>query len=264
MTRDLFGPHKVSASDIYELEEAGALAWPSLETQDCDDWILRFAGCYTNRANSAFTLHCRAAVSTRERLRMCRDYYRERSCRALVQVSPVSRPIDLLEQLLAVGASATNPIDVLIREVEGKAPVHTEYDISLTDEPTKEWLTAWRTAENMSEHSFEVGQRILSLVSEQSTYALATSSGRLLGVGRVVLHKEWAGYYNVAVASAFRRRGIAGSVMQALASWAIRSGARREYLQVDSDNIPAKSLYDDLAFRAGYRFRFWQIPTDAS
>ncbi|MBO42316.1 MAG: hypothetical protein CMM28_01185 [Rhodospirillaceae bacterium] len=54
---------------------------------------------------------------------------------------------------------------------------------------------------------------------------------------------EEAELLSMGVIPEFRRRGVASSIMRALASQALHRGARAIFLEVGVDNFPAKHLY---------------------
>lgn len=64
---------------------------------------------------------------------------------------------------------------------------------------------------------------------------------------------------NVAVASGFRRRGIARRLMEAALEQVAAQG-RFGILQVDADNDAARGLYESLGFRAQRTFVRWRRP----
>jgi N-acetylglutamate synthase len=68
---------------------------------------------------------------------------------------------------------------------------------------------------------------------------------------------SWAGVFALATAPAARRRGVARAVFGALARWTQDGGADRLYLQVEDDNLPARSLYESVGFvrSHGYHYR---------
>jgi GNAT superfamily N-acetyltransferase len=53
-----------------------------------------------------------------------------------------------------------------------------------------------------------------------------------------------------------RRRGLGGEVMEALAAWAARVGARRLALQVETENEAALALYRRQGFAERYHYHY--------
>jgi len=47
-------------------------------------------------------------------------------------------------------------------------------------------------------------------------------------------------------------------VLNSLAEWGIAQGAKKIYLQVESDNEPAKRLYSRVGFESLYSYQYWK------
>lgn len=77
------------------------------------------------------------------------------------------------------------------------------------------------------------------------------------GVGFAVLERGCAGVFGMGTAVAWRRRGVGGALLGALAIEARDRGATRLYLQVETDNDAAQGLYRGLGFTCshGYHYR---------
>jgi ribosomal protein S18 acetylase RimI-like enzyme len=71
-----------------------------------------------------------------------------------------------------------------------------------------------------------------------------------------VVDGRWAGFAAVEVAPEHRRRGLATTVMAALADRALQEGASAAYLQVEPDNAPALSLYAGLGFTTHHAYHY--------
>jgi ribosomal-protein-alanine N-acetyltransferase len=68
---------------------------------------------------------------------------------------------------------------------------------------------------------------------------------------------------NVAVAPRFRRRGIAGALLEAALERGQARGARCAYLEVRASNVGAQALYRRYGFKpAGVRRRYYDHPTE--
>jgi ribosomal protein S18 acetylase RimI-like enzyme len=72
--------------------------------------------------------------------------------------------------------------------------------------------------------------------------------------GLAILEDGYAGLFDVATRESARRRGHAATVVKALLRWGWHQGARRAYLQVNEDNVPAVALYEAFGFAVAYRY----------
>ena len=82
--------------------------------------------------------------------------------------------------------------------------------------------------------------------------AVAEEEGQLADYGFAVLAGEDADIANVAVAPAFRRRGIARQILESLEKRAASAGVGRIFLEVRVSNAPAMALY----LKCGYVGRY--------
>lgn len=68
---------------------------------------------------------------------------------------------------------------------------------------------------------------------------------------------------NVAVSPAYRRRGIARELIQALLRELARQGSHRLMLEVRASNAPARALYESLGFaQVGRRPNYYRNPKE--
>lgn len=74
------------------------------------------------------------------------------------------------------------------------------------------------------------------------------------------LEGEIAGLYEVVTRASDRGRGFAPLLCEGLLRQASLQGARVAYLQVETDNRPARRLYDRLGFRDAYAYHYRTAP----
>jgi ribosomal-protein-alanine N-acetyltransferase len=91
------------------------------------------------------------------------------------------------------------------------------------------------------------------------------SEGRLTGffLGRRLA--EEAEVLNLAVRQESRRKGIGGSLLQAVVQELCKLGVGRVYLEVRESNVEAKSFYKNHGFRVtGRRPKYYREPDEAA
>lgn len=97
-----------------------------------------------------------------------------------------------------------------------------------------------------SEQSFRT-----ELVKNDLAYYLVARVGeRVAGYGGIWVIINEAHLTTLAVERAFRRRGVATAMLQALIDKAVGKGARRITLEVRPSNLAARSLYKKFGFTA--------------
>lgn len=230
----------VRTSQIRATEHAAALAWPGLEQQWLNGWLLRAADGHTHRANSAVPLGMQA---DRRALPAIVDWYARRDQTPWLAVA---------DRLLPLPDDIGVHIDtvVMIRDITTvTAPSPPDADVTLASRPDERWLRLYRR---------EVPVDVLTAVIDGEVVFGTLDE---TGVGRAAVTTvpdgtRWAGLSAVRIAEERRRRGHARTVCTALLGWAAERGATRCYAQVLADNAGALALYDQLGFAAQHRARY--------
>jgi ribosomal protein S18 acetylase RimI-like enzyme len=238
------------------LEELAARAWPALETERGDGWLLRRTpSVRRRRLNSALPLGSdRATIGEVER------FYRDRAMTPRVQVAPAEELGALDAELAARGWHADGPTDILFAACDDVLGLSVaDVAVSLRPAVDPEWLDAWIAAEGRPD-ARETYVGVLQRIPSPAGFAVARVEGRAAGVGLAVCERGWSGVFCMAVDPVSRRRGVARAVLRALAEWSRAQGARRLYLQVECDNAPAQALYASMGFARSHGYHFRAAP----
>nr|WP_246457840.1 GNAT family N-acetyltransferase [Saccharopolyspora gloriosae] len=157
---------------------------------------------------------------------------------------------ELDEHLAARGFRRDGSVRVLTSgRVLDTAEHAPEVRVRLDAEPTPDWLAASVAAGGRAEPA-------LAAIGGPVRFATAEVDGVAAGVGLFVVRGSWCAVYCMATAAAFRRRGIARSVLRAGARWARDSGAAELFLQVAADNEPAVRLYAGCGFESSHEYHY--------
>ena len=98
---------------------------------------------------------------------------------------------------------------------------------------------------------------------EQNRFFAATADGVLVGFGGYSIAADQADVIDVAVAPAYRRQGIARTLMQTVLADAQAQGAESIFLEVRASNTPASALYTALGFTVcGVRMNYYKNPRE--
>lgn len=244
----------VRASEIRALEHAAALAWPGVEQHWLGGWLLRAGHGITSRANSAIPLDMSAQIAD---LSAVRDWYRDRDLPAWLALperllpirTPGIKPARVMVRPLALPATPPPAIPPPATPPNVTPAQPSPSSVTLAQQPDTQWR---RTYER------DVPLDVLTAVVDgQLTFA--TLPDRAVGRGAVTSAPDgtaWLGISSVRVAPAYRRRGHARAVCEALLSWGAEAGARQAYVQVEVDNPAAIALYTSLGFRLHHQTRY--------
>jgi ribosomal protein S18 acetylase RimI-like enzyme len=238
-------PGPARTVSVAELQRVMASGWRALEVEPLGDWLLRAAGGFTRRANSALVVGdpgrpLDAAVAA------VQEWYDARGLPARVQV-PAAEGAGLAPVLAARGWTVATTTHVLtaeaahvLRAVPDRAPLSVRIDA----QPDDAWLDSYRS----DAHPLPPVARDVLTNHPVVGFASVREGGRCLAVARVAVDGVWAGLFGVEVDPAYRRRGLGQAVTAAALRWAVDAGARRTYLQVVAANEPAVALWQRLGY----------------
>ncbi|MET7734619.1 GNAT family N-acetyltransferase [Streptomyces sp. NPDC005402] len=255
------------AASYGELARIAARGWQPVESERLGEWELRAASGFTRRANSVLPLGD-PGLPLDEALTAVRRWYGDRGLPAYIQT--------------ATGAAGTQ--EVLCAELETRgwtrevtaelwtgalAPVadrSPDEAVALSRQADADWLARYQR-KGVS----EVALRVLGGGSPRSSgaesgggpsvwFATVPGEDAPAAIGRCVVDGRWAGFAAVEVDSALRRRGLASTVMAALAQRALDEGASAAWLQVESDNAGARALYERMGFAAHHAYHHYREP----
>ena len=227
----------VRTGDIRNLEYAAARAWPGVEQQWIDGWLLRYGHGSTRRANSAVPLEVHGDLSA---LPAIIDWYAARSVPPLL-VAP--------DRLFRVPPGV--PVDgenvVMTTELTTTAPAAST--VTMAPSPDERWLQLY-------ERDVPLGVLTAVVDGEVMFASRGDASVARVAVTSAPDGTVWAGLAAVHVAAAERRKGHARALCEEMLVWAAGHGATRGYAQVLADNAPAIDLYESMGFTTQHRVRY--------
>jgi len=244
---------------IEDLEHAAAAGWRACEEDWIGGWLLRAAGGFTGRANSALAagdpgLPLAAAIGK------VSSWYSERGLPPMIAVPyPPGQPsASYLDRVLAdlgwpVRTDAAIVMTADARTLAAQAGAANLAAVSVDAEPDAAWLARYHYR---GQPLPPVAMKLLISAPWQA-FASVRSGGETVAIGRVAHAGDWAGLTAIEVDPRFRRQGLATVVTCALAAAAAKRAARTIYLQVTDGNYGARALYRRLGFtdHHGYHYR---------
>ncbi len=268
---------------IDELERVAALGWHAPEQDRIGDWLLRAAGGFTGRANSALAVGDPGLPLGTVIGIVCR-WYADRGLPPMIAVPyPAGNPrASRLDRTLADRGWTLRPGAATVMAASAATAAHagtaaatasagtaaataaagttvtamapeSTRTVELHSEPDPAWLARYHYR----------GQQLpaiaLTLLTSAPWQAFASvrAGGQAIAIGRVAVASAWAGITAVEVDPLHRRQGLATVVTGALAAAAASRGAHSLYLQVEDLNAAARALYGRIGFadHHGYHYR---------
>jgi len=234
---------------IRRMEEMQLNAHPSLQTVVHDGWLLRFAGGYTNRANSVNMLYP-SQIPAIEKIDFCESAYVAQGLPAVFKITPLS--VDLDEALAARGYAVVTPTQVMTTDISSFR--FAGDCTAVTEGIHADWQAQYFRLHDMKDESIPWARRIQGNIQAQTLTVAVADAGETVACGMCVLEQGYAGLYDIIVSPVHRRRGFGYAVCAALLAEAAKRGAQRAYLQVVAANAAAKALYGKLGFTDMYEY----------
>ncbi|MFD8470144.1 GNAT family N-acetyltransferase [Streptomyces cyaneofuscatus] len=249
------------AASFTELAAVTARAWQPVESEPLGEWRLRAAGGFTRRANSALPLGD-PGLPLGEAFGRVERWYEERGLPPYIQTATGAEGTQeaLCAELERHGWRREVTAEVRIAALAPVGDLDAEVSaVRLSRAPDEAWLSRYQRFSTPGPHVLRVlggGPSVwFATVADDEDEG---RGGAPAAIGRCVVDGRWAGFMAVEVAPEHRRRGLATSVMAALARQALEEGASAAWLQVEEDNEGARALYDGMGFAAHHRYHHFR------
>jgi GNAT superfamily N-acetyltransferase len=239
---------------IPHFESLAREVWPPAESESLDGWQLGFSDGCTKRANSVYAQGGEPG-DLETRIERCEEVYRSRGLPVVFKLTPASRPEGLDMALEQRGYRVVDPTSVqLSRAATQPASPEALPRIETTlGEPFREACMRLNAVDAvMRQPLSEILRRIESRCEAVAFASIGEGPAtRAQGIG--VLQRGRACLCEIVTDPAYRRQGLAASIVGALCGWA-REREAVPWLQVVAANGAAVSLYAGLGFEEAYRY----------
>ncbi len=241
---------EIAREEVARAEALMAEGWPAAETRRIGEWICQLDAGVTRRANSVLPLGGTDA-DPETAIVQVEALYSTKGLPPVFKISPAACPKDLDARLAARGYREEGHALVLGRLIAG-AETAPQVPVRLEDRLTPLWAEICHG----TEPDRAVRDAIVGRIRRPHRFALAEADGEAAAAGLGVVLDDWLLITALVTRPALRRRGAARAVIAALAGFAAGSGARRLILQVERDNLPARSLYAGLGWAQLYSYAY--------
>jgi ribosomal protein S18 acetylase RimI-like enzyme len=253
---------------ILKYEELSFNAHPSLQTQFYDGWVLRFAGGYTNRANSInpvypLSIDLRpdsispvypSIISLKDKIAECERRYYAQGLMAAFKLTKATDP-NIEKTLEEQGYKSRDATYVMTMDLKNYKLPQSYPVCTITDRVNDEWLNAYFLLNEYSDDSKkEIAKRITECIKNPSVFGMLCKDAKTVACGKTVIERGYAALLSVAVDKEKRRQGLGEGICVSLLSEAKRLGAHTAYLQVAQENLSAVNLYVKLGFKPIYSY----------
>jgi ribosomal protein S18 acetylase RimI-like enzyme len=253
---------------IRHLEELAMNAWPALQTNLYDGWVLRFADGFTKRANCVSPLY-NSSLPLQVKLDFCEKEYSPRNLPVVYKLTP-ENPEELDQELEKRGYSRSEAVAVKTLSLEdyisrknignsditanGESDAENATDIEVASEFSENWLADLIKSSDLCPKDQITKKRLLQSICTKVISVSKQVHGSRVGFGYGVIENDFMGIFGVFIAEEQRGNGYGREIMNRLLSAAAKRGIKVAYLQVAVGNMQAVNLYESLGFKKEYQY----------
>ena len=234
-------------------EELSLNAWPSLQTQFYDGWVLRYTNgySYTSRANSVNMLYP-STLAVHEKIDECEKRYFAQGVPTIFKITDgVDIQFDkLLEER---GYDIVTPTYLMTANLSN---LHFEPgECIMTNTIDNDWMETYfaisRYADEMKKN---ISRQLHGNIKVGVICGKIISGGMPVACGLFAIERGYAGLFNVVVDETHRGKGYGKGICESLLYAVKNIGVENAYLQVVQDNDKAVNLYTKLGFEKLYSY----------
>ncbi|MFW9831342.1 MAG: GNAT family N-acetyltransferase [Candidatus Thorarchaeota archaeon] len=239
---------------ISNLEQIASRAWPAKYTTEYGGWLLRATEGITRRANSVLPVKDPDTTDLDVALEYVQHFYADHKLPVRFQLTKASRPNDLDAFLDSAGLIIDMQVKVLTAPLTEIIIEEPEVGIVVFGSPWEDWFNAYQKFSGFDKPVIAVRGEIIHRISTEKACAAAIMDEKIVGIGLGVLDQDWLGLFSLVTQEEYRRQHVATSITQSLVSWGLARGAQQGYLQVETQNTPARQFYKEIGFQEAYSY----------
>jgi ribosomal protein S18 acetylase RimI-like enzyme len=242
---------------LFRIEDAGLNASAPPEQRVLDGWLLRFNPGKAKRARCVNAIAA-GRLPLEDKLALLQAFYRERDLPLYVRITPFSEPAGLDQRLAALGWATIDDTRVMVcpsLDALQREPWRDGEQLQAVDSATYAQVVGELRGSPPSQRAAHALRLAQSPVPYRG-FVLRSPGGEVLACGQAAAEMDMVGLYDVFTAPPARSRGLARRLCADLLVQAREAGARVAYLQVESDNAPARSAYRRLGFADAYAYHY--------
>jgi ribosomal protein S18 acetylase RimI-like enzyme len=221
-----------------------------------DGWLVRLSPGKAKRARSVNAVYG-STLPLDRKIAYCEALYEEANLPMLFRITPFSQPPDLERALDGRGYTRLETTAVEAAALETAPPDGGAQPMELGA-----WIDAVAELRGSPLAHRDAHLARLERMPLRKCAVAMRDDGRVVATGLAVIEDGVAGLFDIVTREDARRRGHARRVVATLLHMAHGLGARKAYLQVESNNMAARPLYRDFGFAESYQYWYRAHPRE--
>ncbi|WP_035060302.1 GNAT family N-acetyltransferase [Andreprevotia chitinilytica] len=243
-------------ADIAHLEALALSAWPALQTELLDGWVLRFADGYTKRANSISPLYA-GALPNADKLAYAEQRFRAAGLPCVFKQTGLALELDAL--LDERGYEVVEPSSVQTTRLAGQL-LSFDADVALCSSLEMPWFAAFANMSGLDGKLRDAAGKLLLSYKAPVVFGMLLENGEAKCCGFAVRQWDSVLLFDIVTTPLARRQGYARRLVSSLLAWGRETGATQGLLQVVAANAPAVELYAGFGFAEQYQYWYRRQP----
>lgn len=237
---------------VETFERAGLEAWPGIEVKWDGSWVRRASGGYTKRANSTQCFDPDDFEDADLRIISASTWMILRKIRPVFRITPLSSP-ELNATLDEAGWVEIDHSHLYAMEL-GAQERDAEAEFLPVLDP--KFLAVAQRLQAYDAVAMTGMTNLLAAFSVPAVGVVLTRGGEAVASSIMAVADGIVITGNVVTDPARRRQGLAAAMMRSGLAWARDAGARVAALNVQADNVAAKTLYAGLGYQHQYDYSY--------
>jgi N-acetylglutamate synthase len=238
--------------NLRSIEEAALNAWPALQQQLYDGWVLRFAEGYTKRANSINPLYS-SNLDLVEKINYCERTFTAMGLPPIFRLSEPFAPTRLDTELAQRDYQKIDPTLVMGQDLSFIPSTSASKNV-IREQSLPHWLELFTQFSGYDPKKQPIHEKMLGMIVLPCLTVSLQTSDNVVSLGLGVLQGNLFGLFDIITHPDHRKKGYGRELVRLMLLWAKEQGARYAYLQVMKQNSPARHLYAQLGFEDLYRY----------
>lgn len=245
-------PEPLDLAAVRHLDLVSVAAWPPLDIEKIDNWLVRHGGGLGRRVNSVAPFATGPGeMPLAERIAAVEAAYKAKDMPPRFQVSPSTQPDDLDDELALRGYEIEAPVFLMTRAADVPAKNIGAVDVRIEEAASDAW---W---EMYLEGFHRDARPVVARANDYPVFAsVENAKGGLDAIGLGVAGDGWFGIFAMYTRTDARRRGLGSAIIAAFAEYAADKGRPKLYLQVERSNAAARAVYARLGFSVAYAYHY--------
>lgn len=253
--------HSLAPADVDAIERATLDAVPPQAMDSVGGWLLGLDAGTVGRAHSAVPLRHDGEVADAGVVALIESRYAAHGLRAVFRVPVLPSFGGVHAELAQRGYVETKPTCTFIGTTAGmhalKAERRAEGQAELLVAPDDAWRALF-LGEGFDPVDGASRVQILGR-ARHAAFARVRLAGDTVAAGMGSYSQGWASVHGMRTLAPHRGKGLASSILMALATEAQARGLARVFLQVERSNTDAQALYARAGFVHAWDYAYWYL-----